>query len=145
MAGRNYSRKDTPTLQDLPLLWDAANSDWRLATIASIQELFDGNKPVTQHSSPATGFSVTVTDGDDDSEDVHLILTPAATLAAGTIVLPASPVDKEIVTVTSTETVTTLTIDGGLATLSGEPTTITAEGYFSMKYDSSTSTWYRVG
>lgn len=38
--GRNYSRKENPTLSDLPLIWDNANSDWRLTTIAAILDLF---------------------------------------------------------------------------------------------------------
>lgn len=149
MAGRNYSRKDSPTTADLPLIWDSANSDWRLATLSSIQTLFDSletsNKPVTQYLIPTSGFSVTVSDGGTDTQDVHLILTPAGTLATGTIVLPASPANKVEVLVSSTNEVTALTVDGGTATLSGAPTTIAATGYFRMKYDSILSTWFRVG
>lgn len=146
MAGRNYSRKDSPTLSDLPLIWDSANADWRLSTLQSILSLFQANdnsgRPVTQYSSPLTGFSVEIADG---AQDTHLILTPSGTLATGTVVLPETPTDRIVVLVTSTNEVTALTVDGGAATLRGEPTTITANGYFRMKYDSISQTWYRVG
>jgi hypothetical protein len=37
--GRNYSRKLSPNTADLPLIWDSENSDWRLASLASIVNL----------------------------------------------------------------------------------------------------------
>lgn len=43
MAGRNYSRKDSPALADLPLIWDSANSDWRLTTLQAILDLFNAS------------------------------------------------------------------------------------------------------
>lgn len=149
MAGRNYSRKESPALSDLSLIWDAANSDWRLSTLSNIQTLFDSDdttdRPVTQYLSPLTGFNVTVTDGGSDTQDVHLLLTPAGTLATGTITLPAVPVDKMTVLVTTTNAITTLAVSANGNTVRGEPSTLAADGYFTLKYDSVNSTWYRVG
>lgn len=146
MAGRNYSRKDSPALADLSLIWDSANSDWRLSTLSSIQTLFEAEdtikEPVSQYSNPLTGFSLSVT---DDTRDIHVILNPAGTLATGTIVLPATPRDKQLVIVTTSNEITALTIDGGSATVQGDPTTLAAGGFFTMKYDTTTTTWYRVG
>ena len=107
---------------------------------------------VSQYSAPsapsATGFSVTVTDGKDDNTNVHLILTPVADYAAGTIVLPpvASVVDKQEVLVNCTHAVTALTVDGNGATaVTGAPTALAANDFFRLKYDAPTKTWYRVG
>lgn len=103
----------------------------------------------TQYSSPsATGFNVTITDGADDNTNVHLILTPTAGYAAGTITLPpvAGLVDKQEVLVNCTQQVTALTINGNGATaVTGEPTSLAADDFFRLKYDLPSQTWYRVG
>jgi len=97
----------------------------------------------TQHQA-ATGFTVAIT---DDSDSTHLILTPVAGYAAGTITLPAlgKLVDKQEVLVNCTQAVTTLTIGANGATaVTGAPTTLAANDFFKLKYDAQTSTWYRV-
>jgi hypothetical protein len=146
--GRNYSRKDTPTLSDLCLIWDEDNSDWRLTTISAISTLVEGDitpglqEPVSQYLVAGEGFSVEVT-GDDDT---HLILTPAATLASGTVVLPgvADVRDKQTVLVTTSQEITSLTVDANGSLEVGAPTTLDLGGFFTMKYDSQNGTWYRV-
>jgi hypothetical protein len=104
---------------------------------------------VTQYSAPsATGFSVTITDGASDNTNVHLILTPVAGYAAGTIVLPLASgcVDGQEVLVNCTQAVTTLTVSANGATaVTGEPTGLSANDFFRLKYDKPTLTWYRVG
>lgn len=103
----------------------------------------------TQYAVPSvTGFSITITDGDADNTNVHLIMTPMAGFAAGTIILPpvAGLVDKQEVLVNCTQQVTTLTIDGNGATaVMGEPTSLAADDFFRMRYDAITDIWYRVG
>lgn len=95
-------------------------------------------KLTSQYASPtATGFSVTVGSG-----DTHLLLTPSGAYASGTVVLP-SGVDREVVTVTSTQAVTTLAVSGG--TINGAPTTLAANGFFTLKYDGVMGAWYRIG
>lgn len=99
----------------------------------------------TQYSAPgATGFSVQVTDG---SDSIWLVLTPLAGYAAGTIVLPAltSSANKQEVLINCTQVVTTLTVDGNGSTVVGVPTTLAANDFFRLRYDSVLSTWYRVG
>lgn len=98
-----------------------------------------------QYSAPsATGFSVQVTDG---SDNIHLILTPVAGYAAGTIVMPllANCVDGQEVLVNCTQAVTTLTITGNGSTVTGAPTTLAANAFFRLRFDDVTNTWYRVG
>lgn len=148
MAGRNYSRKDSPAMTDLPLIWDSTNADWRVTTFTAVKTLFEPTfdfvaPPVTQRLIPTTGFTLTL----EGSSNTHLILTPVGTLADGTITLPASTeaVDKQTVLVTTSQEITSLTVSGNGATVIGEPSTILAGGYFTMKYDADTTTWYRVG
>jgi hypothetical protein len=106
----------------------------------------------SQYAAPsATGFTVAITDSSSDgvtSSNVHLILTPLAGYAAGTITLPAKAglVDKQEVLVNCTQAVTTLTIGlNGATGAVGAPTTLAANAFFRLKYDAVTSNWYRVG
>lgn len=100
----------------------------------------------TQYAAPSSsGFSVQITNGNDN---IHLILTPTAGFAAGTLVLPLASglIDKQEVLVNCTQQVTTLTINGnGAGAVTGEPTSLAADSFFRLKYDLATSTWYRIG
>ena len=97
-----------------------------------------GSRLTVQYAAPAaTDFSVTVGSG-----NTHLIITPAGAYADGAIVLP-SGVDREVVTVTSTQAVTAFAVSGG--TVYGAPTTLAANGFFSIKYDGVMGVWYRIG
>lgn len=139
---------------NLPI-YDQSNGTPRKVSISALISYLNGSltfpstgvpESTTQRSAPsATGFSVAITDG---SDNIHLILTPTAGFAAGTIVLPASgnAIDKQTVLVNCTQAVTTLTIDANGATaVTGEPTALSANDFFTLKYDLQTSTWYRVG
>jgi len=140
---------DTVSTGDLFVIEKANQSDFREVSgtdlLAWIQSSLTYGKPTTQYYAPAaSGFTATITDG---SEDIHLILTPLAGYAAGTIKLPAlaNAIDKQIVTVNCTQSVAALTMDGNGATVVGAPTALSANGYFVMKYDIVLSTWYRIG
>ena len=143
---------------DLFAVFVQANGDARKAAATVLLEYMQENLVfseagfgtyTTQYSSPsATAFNVTVTDGKDDNTNTHLILTPTAGFAAGTITLPpvTSVVDKQEVLVNCTQQVTALTVDGNGATaVTGAPAQLGADDFFRMKYDAATSTWYRVG
>lgn len=151
---KNYSIITDPQLNDFALIWDASNSDWRRVTFNDILTLFNTTnatsstnvlEAVSQYSAPLTGTSVAV---NNNSADTHLIITPAGTLAALTITLPAvaNLRDKQTLIVNSTQVITALTIaaNGATAVL-GAPTTLAANGYFTLKYDLTLTTWYRVG
>lgn len=95
---------------------------------------------VTQYAAPsATGFTVTVGAG-----NVWLLLTPVAGYAAGTIALPDAPADRDTVTVNCTQAVTTLTVSSGKS-VTGAPTTLAANAFFTMRFDAVTDAWYRIG
>jgi hypothetical protein len=149
-----YSTVDTPSGGDLIPLYDISNSDTRKLSLTALATYINGlntstsglkSESTTQYSSPsATAFNTQVTDG---SANIWLLLTPLAGYAAGTITLPAiaNVVDKQEVTVVCTQDVTTLTVAGNGATgVVGEPSGITANDYFTLKYDELYDTWYRV-
>lgn len=141
---------------DLLAFFDISNSDSRKGSLSLLLAWMqanltfpDASSYTTQYAAPsATGFSVTITDGANDNTNVHLILTPTAGYAAGTIVLPpkAGLVDKQEVLVNCTQAVTTLTIDGnGATSVTGAPTSLSADDFFRLKYDVLGDAWYRVG
>ena len=90
---------------------------------------------------PVTGFTYTVPSGNQVA-----ILNPAGTLATGTVTFPASVADGMTVTISTTQTITSLTLSGnGSQTVSNAVTTLTAGTAISYLYKLSTTTWYRVG
>ena len=92
----------------------------------------------SQYSAPsATGFSVTI-----EQANTHLILTPTAGFAAGTVVLPTVVEDGDEVLVNCTQSLAALTITG---TAVGAPASLAANGFFRLKYDAVSGNWYRVG
>jgi len=89
---------------------------------------------------PVTGFSQTIPG--------HIgvyVLEPAGTLAAGTLRLPASPPDGKQQTITSTQTITSLTLstsDG--STIIGGVTTLAANTPIRYVYNLANTKWYRA-
>jgi hypothetical protein len=141
---------------DLLAIFSTGDGDARALAISLLQDYLQDNLDfsnngdyATQYSAPsATGFNVAVTDGGDNNTNVHLILTPLAGYANGTITLPAKAglVDKQEVLVNCTQAVTTLAIGlNGASGAPGAPTTLAANAFFRLKYDAVTFNWYRVG
>lgn len=131
-------------------IWSTANGDTRkvsLTTLAAFLSTLGSTSggQVTQYSAPAaTGFVATI---ENSSASAYLILTPTGTFAAGAILLPAlaSCTDGQTVTVTCTQIVTALTVSGNGATVNGAPTTLAANGFFTLKFDGVLNVWYRIG
>jgi len=94
-------------------------------------------------SSPIAGFNQVLA---ASSKSVWLLLTPAGTLATGTVTLPpvADCFDGQEVLVTSTEAITALTVAGNGATVSGAPAALAADGFFKLRYNLLLTTWYCV-
>jgi hypothetical protein len=141
---------------DLLAIFSTGDGDARALAISLLQDYLQANLDfsnngdyASQYAAPAaSGFNVLITDGDEDDTNVHLILTPLAGYAAGTITLPpkAGLVDKQEVLVNCTQAVTTLTIGlNGATAAVGAPTTLAANAFFRLKYDAVTFNWYRVG
>ena len=89
---------------------------------------------------PTTGFTNTIA-----NTTSYYILEPAGTLATGTLTMPASPVNEQVVTIASTQTITALTHSPNTGqTLKGALTTIAVDGNASWIYRTANTTWYRV-
>lgn len=72
------------------------------------------------------------------------IFTPAGTLAAGTVTLPAAPVDNQVVTIMSTAIITALTLNAGTASIVGNTTALAANVQVAYIYRKSNTTWYKL-
>jgi len=150
MSRNPYSTIDTVTVGDSVVLWRPSAANWYNASVSALTAylqtvITQGRSWTTQYAAPsASPFTVTVT---ARTTDIWLILTPTGTLAAGTITLPApgNSFDKQEISVNTTQAVTALTVAGNGATaVTGEPSTLAANAFFTLRYDAATSTWYRV-
>jgi hypothetical protein len=91
-----------------------------------------------QKASPATGFTYTF--GNTQS---LIVLTHAATVASGTIVLAVAPSDGDQNCLYAQNTVTALTVSAPNTTLDNAVTTISAAAQVCYLYSLSTNTWDR--
>lgn len=138
---------------DLLPVFSSANGDARALAISLLvtylqAQLTSAGGFMTQYYAPnASGFSVTINPA-EDGQNVYLLMTPLAGYAAGTITLPelAECVDGQEILVTSTQSVTALTVAGNGATaVNGAPTALTANGFFRLRFDQPSQSWYRIG
>jgi len=96
------------------------------------------------YQTPSTGFSITL-----NNTDAVLILDPSGTLATGTITMPASPINGQNVSISSSQTITSLTVSANAGqSIKNAPTTLTVsltgdQGY-KFIYRSANTTWYRL-
>ena len=141
---------DTVSPGDQIPVYSPNNGDARKMSVSQLSDYVQDSlgliAEVKQNAAPsATGFTVQVTNG---SSSVWLILQPGAGYAAGTITLPAASglVDLQEVTINCTQSVGTLTIGANGATaVTGAPTALSANGFFKLKYEKASNSWYRVG
>lgn len=122
--------------------WSTPNGDTRRFSADALAAYINptaGNAAQVYSAPSATGFTVALS----GEASIWLILTPTAGFAAGTITLPTAPVNMQTITVNCTQPVASLTISGG--TITGAPTSLSANGFFTLQYDAVLSTWYRVG
>lgn len=101
----------------------------------------DGTNGVLQqydYQVPTTGFSYTFGSG-----TTVLVMNPAGTLATGTITMPATPADGMTISISSTQAITALTVNGNSGqSIVGAPTTLTAGAAATFVYNLSNTTWY---
>ena len=103
----------------------------------------DGNNGVLQSYDfqvLTTGFSYTFASG-----TTTLIAVPAGTLATGTITMPGSPADGMVITITTTQQITALTINGNTGQSIGgtQVSLMAANSAMSFVYRQANTTWYR--
>lgn len=117
----------------------ASASDVLAYVRANLDDTTDGFG--TQFSVPsATAFSVQIASGSS-----WLVLTPTAGFADGNIILPPTPADGDELLFNCTQSVTTFTVSGNGATVTGAPVALAANDFFRLRYEGVTGTWYRVG
>ena len=115
-------------------------------TARAVQEVAAQFDSRTQYVTPSNGFSVTVdTVTDEVVHSTWVLLDPATALTSGTIVLPAATArfNGQWITVTTTQQLTGLAVNGNGATVSGAPSVMGADASFRLRYASATDTWYR--
>ena len=89
---------------------------------------------------PSTGFSIAIPD-----KCSTVILDPAGSLVAGTLTMPATPGNGQILRVTSTQAVSTLTLSPhGAETIKNAPAAMVAGVGFGYIYVTANTTWYRL-
>lgn len=137
------SRLDTVADGDLVPLWATSKGDDRAAAMSTLLTYLQNNldfptEKQTQHESPNTeGFTVRVR-----SDTSWLILNPAAIYAAGTVILPAEPKDKDQVVISTRLTIGVLTIRSDVVTVPRPPEVLTSNHAVTMKYDGVDKNWY---
>lgn len=96
---------------------------------------------VPQHLAPTTNFNLKILNNTD-----AMLLEPTGTIAVGNINLPAAAVARngQTVSISSTQTVTTLNWASTGADISLVPATILANTTFSVVYRTSNTKWYLV-
>jgi len=146
----NLTAIDVVSAGDQVPLYSNSNGDARRASMTAVQDfvlqgLANSVTFKTQYAAPsATGFSVTIGDG---PESTWLVLTPVAGYAAGTIVLPpvATCVEGQQFVMNTTQSITTLTVSGNGATVTGAPAGLAANGHLQMRFEPIAKVWYRAG
>lgn len=144
------SAVDDISAGDLFPVYSQESGDARKASASLVREFMQegitaADDKITQYAAPSSnGFSVQI---EDDSDSVWLVLTPTGTFATGTIVMPANAncVAKQELLVNCTQIVSALTVSGNGSTVTGAPTALAANGFFRLRFDDVTDTWYRVG
>lgn len=101
----------------------------------------DGTNGVLQaydYQVPTTGFSYTFAAG-----TTVLVMNPAGTLATGTITMPAAPADGMVITVTSTQPITALTVNAntGQTINNGGTLGLQAGGTLAYMYNLANTKW----
>ena len=90
---------------------------------------------------PTTGFSITIGAGVKT-----LVIVPGSQLATGTIIMPAAPIDGQIIIVAAEAAgVTALTVTPNAGqTIGNAPTTISAGGGFCYQYNLANTNWMPI-
>ena len=137
---------------DSVVIWSANNQDYRGAPVELLIEKIKEDLPQhvdyprmhIQHFNPTTNFTLDI---ENSEVGTYLILNPVSGLSTGSIKLPErySVQDAQELAVTCSQQITSFTINGNGALVVGAPNALAANGFFKLKYDKLSNTWYRVG
>lgn len=146
------SRLDVLEDEDEIPLYSPDQEDTRKATLrqvaAYVQAVTEGTPDETIYSLPTDGSSVVVTALPATAgAGVWVQLTLTAPASSVTIVLPGIDDRRngQEVRVTCTQAASVLVVNGNGAVVLGAPSSLSANGFFTLSYDSISNQWYRVG
>ena len=96
--------------------------------------------PKLQYATPTVGQTVTI---EDAIVDIRIVINPAGLLATLTVVMPSTPYNGQIVTVCSSQVVTTLTMTSSI-TLLGSLAAFAINSSASWVYSVTANSWFRL-
>ena len=118
----------------------------RVSFTGDCSQWVDGNLPgagaVIQYLAPTTTFNLTI-----KNNTSAMVLEPSGTIATCNIDLPNIPVDNQVLSVSTTQQLTAITIGTALPSgvnVSLVPTTMSANTQFSIVYRATNNKWYRI-
>jgi hypothetical protein len=147
-----------PTINQLPTIttlsggdqfavYNTGNGDARKCSVTTLSEYIAAqgdSTTYTQYESPSNGFVLNI---GGSGLQTWLIITPATSLASGTLVLPASGGVKDgmeiVVNTTRQINSVSFTLNGATA-IYGNPAVLAAEDTFTLKYSNGLNSWFRV-
>jgi len=134
---------------DSIVIWSGDNGDFRGVPLDVLKEAIkpeQGNQSslLVQHFNPNANFTLNI---DNHEVGTYLVLNPSTSITAGSIKLPEryEVTDGQVVLVACSQQVTNFSVDGNNALVIGAPNALAANGFFKLKYDKLSNTWYRVG
>lgn len=136
---------------DSVVLWSANNQDFRGFPFEGFVEKIQENikkvdyPPIhIQHFNPNANFTLNI---ENHEVGTYLILNPSVSITTGSIKLPEryDVTDGQVLLVACAQQVDNFSVDGNNALVIGAPNALAANGFFKLKYDKLSNTWYRVG
>ena len=134
---------------DSVVIWSGDNGDFRGVPLDVLKEAIkpeQGNQSslLVQHFNPNANFTLNI---DNHEVGTYLVLNPSTSITTGSIKLPEryEVTDGQVVLVACSQQVTNFSVDGDNALVIGAPNALAANGFFKLKYDKLSNTWYRVG
>lgn len=122
---------------------DASQNIRNISLVGNCSNFISSNRPgggkSLLYNAPINGATVTVGNNID-----AVVLEPIAGIAGITLNFCQLPVDGQVLSVSSTQTITTLTRSSGTNTVTNVPTTIAANTKFSIIFRASNTTWYLI-
>jgi hypothetical protein len=141
------SAVNTVTGADQVPIYASGQGDARKASFTTILEYVEQNFADPSYetiiSAPTDGFNQQLT---NSTQNIYLILNPAATLATGTITLPttANSFDGQEIICVSTQTISSLTVNANGSSTVGVPSGFSATSTFTIRFNALQSTWYTI-
>ena len=136
---------------DSVVIWSANNQDYRGAPVELlIEKIQESIKKVDyppiniQRFNPNANFTLDI---ENHEVGTYLILNPSVSITTGSIKMPEryTVTDGQVLLVACAQQVNNFSVDGNNALVIGAPNALAANGFFKLKYDKLSNTWYRVG